>query len=344
MISKIFFQLSENATETDGNIQLGNQTDENYLESVCNFTIERTEESASAVDMVFLISAAVLLTKVNMIWAESRMLRKLDNPTRQTVSEDLKEKCNDERRFAELVLRMCKGRNHWYNRMMQGFFESFIIFSSFWGSLLGNIYSSDAYLSLVLPVLAGSLGVIVSGVLKWWWIASIFFVSFLYGTLLYVSIIGVFTVPSSLCGVSVIIETAVSIISLFYFFFVMIEQYKGQSSDIFSTADKIMKNETLNYRQAERFRKMKHELPKSRAWKIRYSLLFMDILFMVQSCAVIISSNEGSEFFDVPKLIGLEVFQMISMLLMFLNETAVEPSLYLRVLSLSVIKDKNISS
>ncbi|KAI0561484.1 hypothetical protein FGB62_81g01 [Gracilaria domingensis] len=185
--------------------------------------------------------------------------------------------------------------------------------------------------------MAGSLVVLGAGVLKWHEVGSIFLLSFVYGGLLLGSSTGVFGVSPMLRRIAYWIDIAVIVISFLDLLFGMYSDYHGSHTDLFCTAQAIWMGDR-NERQNARFIQMRNltcDIKSGkgpgkviRIWNVTRRRFVIDVLlYLLQCVAAVVLTQDDAQFLSIAKLVGLEVFELISVSMIFVNENLVEPTL-----------------
>ncbi|KAI0561684.1 hypothetical protein FGB62_74g112 [Gracilaria domingensis] len=299
-----------------------------------------TSLAAEWIDITLVVLAALLQLRINSYQAESRILRKLQNPLRKHIGKDLKEK-SPERRFAELVLQMCKGDNRRSGRMVTSIFNWFYLSAGSLQILVTDLRITDSYLALTVPMLVRSFIVLGTGVLSASLIIIILAISIAYLLLVCVSAAGHFSVSEEvLFVVSVSHWIMVGIFILdstveFYY------EWRGSDDNLFCVSQAIWKNRA-NAAQRRRLEKMTSRMrgtavqEQRRRWRLPSRRIIMDFVVLpIYFGLSVISYHNVASSTVMAKYLVLEVLEMLSVFMSTANNYLVEPRLFVELLRIA---------
>lgn len=303
--------------------------------------------NGSFVRVILILTAAAVQVKAPTLWSESRTLRKLQAQSMFKLQGMVVGAENGvDAVFVELYSSLSKGRHRSLGRTFGSFYFLFTavldmldIFTS------ADILMSEAIMALRGLIYAGSFAVLGARKLTYAEVGGVVGLAILYGTYVFLAGFGLLVVPRSVGNVLFIARIAlVGLWSIGVIFqFVVDLQAKGTNlSQIVSS----MREGRLRpgSQQALRYDRMKQLANTENSakwgtaegaywWPSRKNCLEMCALTLLFSLNGVAFGGVRAD--HTLALAAIESFEIVCTLLLVLNDTQVEPTLFIRLLNIS---------
>lgn len=300
----------------------------------------------------------LLQANITVLWSESRMFRKISSTLklksakrlRQEIVEQIGRPCSNDEIFATLYLNICKGRNRFVKRMFPNvlLFSMWVLDVATLSDAFMVLYTSDAFTAFRLMISVGALSVLGAfrlsiyegAFLTLGWVAYIFSFSFLSlrekGSTF---VIAVNVFRSTLMGVA-----SVFLLAKIAF------QGKGEDKHLSSILNSISSGKlSKNRRQSKRLQVMRAWIKRldseknveeiqtssfSKYWhpkELCYELIVTVLLLCTNGMSWNLTSHEPLFWL----VVVLESSDYLLFVLLFINDSQVEPELFLQLLRIS---------
>eukprot|EP00177_Eucheuma_denticulatum_P001743 GFKZ01003132.1.p1 GENE.GFKZ01003132.1~~GFKZ01003132.1.p1 ORF type:complete len:352 (-),score=30.15 GFKZ01003132.1:610-1665(-) len=301
----------------------------------------------SLLNVVLILTAAGVQVKGPMLWSESRTLRKLQTQSKSKLRGILSGVENDvDGAFVELYSSLSKGRHRSTGRTFRSFYFLFTTALDVVASLSSeDISTSEAWIALRGVIYSGSFTVLGARKLTFVETGGVAGLAILYGSY-------IFLTGTGLLAVSPKVQSALSIARLTILggwtigvIFQFVIDLRGRGDDLPQIVWSMQKGiSQLSSKQALRYERMKKRVNdkefafrgtvRGSYWKLRKA----DYLEMV-ALTLLLSLNGISwgraPASQVAAIALIESFEVVSILLLLMNDTQVEPALFMRLLNTS---------
>lgn len=312
-------------------------------------SLESQNPWASFAGILFILYAVALQSKVQILWSESRMLRKLHkiNPT-FLISNITGVDTNT--RFAQIFEKLAKGRNRRINCIYPHLYVLFTILVDvvfFLDLSLPVLHISEAFNSFRLLIYIGSFTVLGARPLSCPELLSLTFIILVQASFIVLFGLGIAHIPK---GVRVTLDV-IRIIDLVVITITSIikisRAYHSTDDDISQVVNTILKKSVRgDSRQGRRLNFMRQLVEpdeyehENRSGKIM-SYWRPDTFALIDIASVLLYAFTNGLVVGelahgaIPVFVVMESLEVVSSFLFFINETQVEPTLFVKLLGIA---------
>lgn len=305
------------------------------------------------VRVLLLVTAAALQFKAPMLWSESRILRKLRSRTSSDIVDSIKSR-DLQSAFAEIYIQFSKGRHRKFSRFYYDLYFIFVLATDVVSWTFEADYSiSDAILALRFMIYFGAftvLGARSLGFLEW--LTILCFVSVKIG-------LTVATVYGQIRLTRVarpVLQSVVVSFLLMEFVLSLLQFVAGASNFRVEIADIAASIREAKFgtrkSQQQRFEKIqgftncenfdKKGTKEGAYWRLEW----LDVgdlgAFLFSSMVVGLLYTSEYPRKSIPTMIAIETLEFVSTVLYFVNRTQVEPTLFVKIMSLAVQRTQDV--
>lgn len=305
---------------------------------------ESTVRQSWAVLLITLV-AAVINSKASMLWAESRMLRKLNSPNRGEVEwvESVKQSMpqqdhfNFEAVFANSVITLSKGRHTRFGRLYSHIYLAFTVSIDLIVFAFDTdvILTSDVVIAFRLLIYSGALSVMGAYQFRRSTYCFIFGPPTLFAVLVITD--GIVSAPKP--SWAHLVPTVLLWISIAWDAFLAVKSigpaFTQDESDMFSITDRILKGKSVTESQQKYMDGILKDADifktrKGKYWRISLFTWFKHALHLLVGFAIILYDISPSQR---PYVFVLDTFEMLAETLFIINDTQVAPTLFEELLN-----------
>ena len=337
----------------------GALTEEHQFQSKLVRTQNTEEESSpnpwsSLIAVIFILFATILQSKAAMLWSESRILRKINDRTHSTLTDGITT-TDTNIRFATIFKNLSKGRHRRFSRMFSHFFLFFgvgldLMFSLEHFRNVSVIPTSEALTTVRALIYFGSFTVLGVRPLSRLETLGLCLVVLVQASSLSLFGLGKIQIPNT--GRTVIHVLRVLVLLTFLFIESMRSwsTFHSTGNDVSQIVNVILKNNLRDgSKQAKRLERM-HAIAKSEenmgnSWNEKpYTRPKLSQFFEWGSIMLFALMNGPAfgeeDFHTLPNIVIIESLEIVSNFLLFINDTQVEPELFVRLLRIARIEDE----
>lgn len=297
---------------------------------------------------VMLAFAALLQSKAHLLWSDSRILRKLrteleyrtTDQLRLQVEQSVGKTCTPNEIFAHLYIRLAKGRHRRLGRL---FTHIYIFFT--WSldllvlsSIVISLLSSDAVSGIRLLIAVGSLTVLGARPLTI--LETLCILLTLTAYLLTLSLVPNFVTSLVLYWTHMGLRCTAVLVGVVVTSFFVYRDWKCGGTHISNIANAILKKSIdENVHQTARLARMRnilssrgdlHRSGNAPYWHVGRSWVYIAVTAIMFATNILNVKESLHE--QLPSFLVTEAADFISLVLLFFNDTQVEPTLLLELL------------
>lgn len=312
-------------------------------------SLESQNPLSSFIGILFILYAVALQSKVHVLWSESRMLRKLLKANSSNLISDITS-IDTNVRFAQIFDKISKGRHRHVNRIYPHLYVLFTILVDV-ASYLGNYLSlpilqmSDAFNSIRLLIYLGSFTVLGARPLSCPEVLLLTFIILVQACFIVLGGIGIIQIPNGLRVTCTTLRVITLVIITITTVVKIARAHRSADSEISQVVNIILENKGRGEPRQTRRLDFMRQLAESDEYESKNRTIMSywrpDIYELIDILSVLLFAFTNGlvwrelSYGALPVLVVMESLEVVSSFLFFINQTQVEPTLFIELLRIA---------